>query len=68
MFNMQKKSISLFGKEEPIKEFVVAFQTPAGLMSDFDEAVKWCNENNVTCEMGVKAIPLAITENLYEAI
>lgn len=68
MFNRETKTLSLEGKNEPVVEFVVWWQTPFGLFDSFEEARRRVAVSDMDIWACLKPVTVAKTETLYEVI
>jgi len=69
MFNLETKTLNQNGKELPIKQWVVWFQTPIGLVTDYDEAIQRCKECDFDPNAVISPVPVALDiDDRYEII
>ncbi len=67
MINLKDGTIVLGDKIEQIKRYEVWFQTPTGLVVERQEAVQLVTQNEWP-EHVVRAVPVAISDTLYEVM
>jgi hypothetical protein len=67
MIQKVDKTVTLQGKTEPILRFEVWFQTPFGLFTDLDEALRRvAGSGDLDPEMNVVPVSVAVCDTLYE--
>ena len=66
MINLETKTIKHGDGEQPIKKWVVMFQTPFGLCDTLEEAQTLCMANDWLPNLMIVPIPVAVGIDTYE--
>jgi hypothetical protein len=68
MFDPTAGTISINGKEEKIERLEVWWQTPFGLITDLQDAVKRLQQDDFPVQGCLKPVSVAITASTYEVV
>ena len=66
MINLESKTIKHGESEQPIKKWVVMFQTPLGLCDSLEEAQTVCLANDWLPNLCIIPTPVAVGVDTYE--
>lgn len=66
MIDLMNGRIKQFGKDEPIRNWIVVFQTPTGWFEQLSDAIKTCEEMDLDPRLCIVPAVMAISETLHE--